>query len=183
MFPLWVSCEERKQEACVSLVNFVWRLFWFRASERKRPIKLLARESLKIFTWYWTGALRDQACRLNEFPSRLYHRWLVGDDWGSWRLIIGGKVTDFARCFAAECLWRSFKFATWSKDFERWSSFGWMRIELGGISKWSVLMSTPLRDDFRSILFSRGGLIEILAGGGDESKSEKRRNILNRHLS
>lgn len=38
-------------------------------------------------------------------------------------------------------------------------------------------MIALLTGDFESD-FKRGGLIEILAGGGDESKSEKRRNIL-----
>lgn len=32
-------------------------------------------------------------------------------------------------------------------------------------------------DDFRSVLGLRGGFIEIRDDGGDESKSEKRRNI------
>lgn len=157
--------------------RFVLSLFWFSTPEWKRVIKILAGECCQIITWYWTGARRDQAFRLKEFPSRLYQRWLVGDvAWGSWRLVIGGKVTDFARCFAADWLWSSLKLAVWSNDFERLSSW-LMRIDFGGISKWRVLMIALLSGDFLSLLFNRGGFIEILAGGGDESKSEKRRNI------
>ena len=36
----------------------------------------------------------------------------------------------------------------------------------------------PFNEDLRSLLFARGGLMEILDAGGDESNNEKRRNIL-----
>ena len=125
------------------------------------------------FTWYWYGALRAHPPRRKEFPSRLYQRLLVGEQaWGNCRLMIGGSVADFARCFDA--LWNIRRFDEWSSDFDRLVSFGLMRIF--ELSSCSEFMMTPLSgDDFWSFL--RGGLIEIRDDGGDESNSEKRRNI------
>lgn len=136
------------------------------------------RRTWLVITWYWTAGLR-QAPRRNEFPNRLYQRWLVVCcGWGSCRFMIGGSVADLTRClWTAAWVWRSRKCAEWSSDFERFVSCGLIIIDGGEFSSWSVFRMAPLRGDFRSLIF--GGLIEIREAGGDESNSEKRRNIFN----
>lgn len=134
-----------------------------------------------VITWYWTGGLRH-APRLKEFPSRLYHLWLVGDDWGNWRLIIGGRVADLVLGLLESTRWLN----ELSSDFDRFVSFGLTSIDGGEFSSCRVLMIAPLRGAFSPDLdFGRGGLIEILDAGGEESNKEKRRNIfvLNFHFS
>lgn len=167
------QCEERKQEASsTSWIPFV--VFTLRQLKRAD----LPDEEF-LFTWYWIGALRANVPRLKEFPSRLYHRVLVGDAWGNWRLMIGGRVADFVRCFDAAWFWISLKLVAWSSDLDRLASpCELIRIVAVELCNWSVLMMAPLSgDDFRSFLLGRGGLIEIFDEGGDESNREKRRNI------
>lgn len=157
------------------LINYTsMRIFCISTLKWKQQLGSLRGARYFHITWYWTVGLR-QVFRRNEFPSRLYQRWLVGDAWGNWRLMIGGRVADFVRCFAVDWLWSNRNCADWSNDFERFVSRGLIRIDAGALSTWSVFMMAPLSEDLP--LFSFGGFIEILADGGDESNSENRRNI------
>lgn len=71
------------------------------------------------------------------------------------------------------------RFNELSNDFDRLVSFGLMSIDGGEFSSCSVLMNAPFKGDFRiDLLLGRGGFIDILDAGGDESNKEKRRNIL-----